>query len=182
MIARVLLLIAPARATGSIQYESFTSTRNGTAFVLTTAVAVATHVNPGTITSSPTSRSRDSSATTRLALPLAMGTQYFVPTNAAKRSPNCRSIDGLPTQGPLIVQRPDRTTSVSALMVSSVYAGQLGQGLCLTEVPPFTARIDMSCQILHRLNGECNDGSQAGASFCARRRLARLERCQKPAL
>ena len=92
MMAFVRGVIAASTLAGSMhQVSSVTSTRTGTALMSRAAAAVACHVRPGTITSSPYPTSQASSASWSVTVPFAIDSAYFVPVNRANASLNCFS-------------------------------------------------------------------------------------------
>src|SRR5512143_2594837 len=94
MMARVRGVIA-ARTFSTSRHSVLgsTSTMTGRALTFTDAVAGATHVIAGTMTSSPAPTSSDSSAITRLEVPFAVGTQYGTRLYAAyARANSCSRV------------------------------------------------------------------------------------------
>ena len=80
MTARVRGVIAASTAAGSIQpVPNSTSTKTGTAFTISTAAAVATNVQFGTITSSPAPTSSPNRASSRVCEPLVTAIAGPVP-------------------------------------------------------------------------------------------------------
>jgi hypothetical protein len=81
-----------------------------------------------------------SNAITSALDPFAVGTAYAVPVYAANARANRRSYGWDGTAGPLIVQRPLRTASLTASIVASLQTGQDGQTAVRTGSPPTIAK------------------------------------------